>query len=574
MMVVLADPLVASPVFPDPVAPMAARANRRDNWEAWWKNNGNLYLRQRRPLLDRVVSGDVGFSTGRSRTHEDPFQGLINPELLQTELIPELVQQLEEARSSYVTAAADTLARIADDATRDMIYEHLSPLITDERTAVRDRSILALGILGHKEARQDLMDIALDTKRGRHLTASDGTVSKHRRCLAALGLGFLGDSDVAAPMIKESRKTNLMDVRGALLMGAMHAAPDDRATVSALVDRLRQPIEDRRVQTIAATALGQAGGEAARSALSTLIRLLKTRESPGELRISCAVALGALGRVDDDKVVRALMQGTQLADANLKHVSLMGLGRILESADEKQRTPRARQKIVDHLLQEVVQPDQDANRPFAALALGIGLREDPTDSATREEVAAEIRKVFEAETDPFMAGAFAISLGLMKDPEGAAVMAQRLDDSPTDVLARHLAQAIALSHHDAGTKTFLKEVTAEETQFSVRLEMGRALGIQQDVKAIEPLEKMLQETQSEETVAGIAGALGAMRCTEALSPLLELLRDETRPAGSRIRAITALADLAEPGDTSWFAPYTVDSNLFVRNAGIDLILQR
>lgn len=555
---------------PGTAATFTRRAPTRvalDGWEAWWEVNGDAYLRAAASNGGRSITGQT--TPGR----EDRFEPPVLPAQFRRMVLPELAQALREGDPQLVSEAALALGRSTPAGDTAPLCRLILPLLEDARRGVRRAAILALGLLGDPQASGALLSIVRDTEAGRRLLGEPEGVCKHCRSLAALSVGLMGSTDHAGELLEALRTTRNSALRAFLVLAAAESSPASTAVLSEVLSLLRDSSEERGVRAQAAAAIAQMGRSVGRAALADLARLLEESETPVEIRLSACIALGRLAEPHDEEVVDLLLRQTQQSgDQRCRQLAWMSLGRLLElDPDPTREEPRRR--IVHHLLNAVLRPARGADRPFAALALGIGLRAETSESKHKTLAQQKVREMLRRANQPSELGALALAAGLLRDARCTDHLIDRLADSRLVSLSIPLVQALGLLGDGAAATDLRRLALDEKADAGLRVQATRALALLNDHQVITGLQERVESCRSTQALATYTACLGALRSSPALAPLLGLLRAGGPSPDTRRLAAHAIGYLAETTESSWFLPYTIDSNYFLATSPGALLLE-
>jgi len=438
--------------------------------------------------------------------------------------------------------------------------------LEDPRANVRDAALLALGILGDREALAPLGAVLHDRDDGRRLTHELGGVSCARRQLAALALGLLGGDDAAGMLLRAAERPACSDLLAAALVGAAKAAPDSTAVAARAITVLRGPGGDAAARGHAAIALSRLAGSAGRAALPLLVELARDAGSPPDVRTSAVVALGALATIEDGEAAAGLLARTRDGgDPRPRELAYVAIGRVLERDPAATRSDARRRPLVARLLDQALHPDRRSDRPWALLGLGLALRDDAPDGELRGLVASKLRTLVAQRPDPTTLPAAALALGLMRDRAAIERLAGELAARPPAEVQSFLVQALGLTRDRAAVDAVRTTAFAAGTAPAVRIEAARALALLHDAGALARCERQLAEADGSEAVAASLQALGALRTLDAMAPLAALLSARPRPpAPTRAQAAVALGALGDPLPAPWWSAYSKDANLHLR----------
>ena len=211
-------------------------------------------------------------------------------------------------------------------------------------------------------------------------------------------------------------------------------------------------------------------------------------------------------------------------------------------------------------------PTRGANRPFAAIALGlIGRGDAPTSgdgrvSAFTQLCGAKLMEELDGARDPSFAGAVAIALALMNAESAGPHLSAALTAAENPVLQDHLAIACAIIGETSAIPTLRERLVDRSVNPSVRIDCARALGMLADRGFEAELLKLIANADDLPRAAAFAKALGLLGGKAAVAPLIELAQQKALPEFRRAFAVVALGLLAEKTELPWNSAYLVDAN--------------
>ncbi len=526
-----------------------------DGWEVWWELNFDAVLGVWVPpdKESATRSGGFGPLTGRGRAVSDDGGGA---PLLSAEIVPTLQRLLRTQNDQLICdSAVMSLGRVCGDDLAPFVLRDLRAALDHPALSVQTASAVSLGVLGAPAAFETLVALAGDTSEGRRVMSTD-RVPWQVRAYAALGLGLLGNAEAVDPLLELITRSTAAerDLRACAVL-ALGLLRDGRDRAGpALISLLREGDDDDYVAAYVPVALAKLGEEAA---LPSLLALLEDEHTSRLVRQSAAIAVGRLGRLDQPSVVEALLEAAlDASDAGLRHFAFIALGKVA-ARTSMQRAPEAHEDLTRVLRQQVARPDHRMDRSWAALAAGIYGLAHPD---RRPAFAEQIREAYDDEKDPSFKGAFAVSLGMLRDVESGEQLHEDLLESDDDAFRGYAGVALGLLGHDAASEDLITLVTREGLDGHLRLQIARGLAFMRASGANDALLAALEETDSSQTSWTISRALGRLRDARSLWPLIALSEDEDTPDMSRAFAGLALGFVGEKTELRWTVPVLEDIN--------------
>jgi HEAT repeat protein len=560
--------------------PATARRSPRDEvavgWEFWWEANRDLHLRSR-ARREAPATGTT-FLTGRTNAAPAP-RGVDDPDV-RARILPALLQALADGEADVADSAAIALARIVRPGDAALALAPLTRTLDHPAKTAREAAALGLGIVGASEALPILRELLLDSGEGRRLSGRDGGVEERVRAFAAAAMGLIGDPaalDDLVYVLEDPRLGSGRDVPQIALLsiGLLRGAP--ARTVPVLKSQLERRDVDPQVRAHAPIALasladaGRAAVEAgaARALLPTLVDLAGARETPEELRRSCAIALGRLGRIEDVEVIDALSRCAALAtDPLVRGLSLIALAQIGADAAAPLGHEPELARIETELIGALLDRRRRAQQPVAALALGILADAEDPPRGTRDRAAPKLIELFEESSDPSLRGAVALGLGLMDARAATTALRRCFEETRERTLRGHVALALGMLDDGGMATTLLEELARPGLDPGHATQLGRALGLLGDPRIAPSLGALLREADTFAELAPVAEAVGLAGDRGAIELLLAFLVDRNGAAARRGACAAALGLLCEKGGTRFAAPFLAGSNYCARSGAL------
>jgi HEAT repeat protein len=537
-----------------------------DRWDAWWYFQRESYLPRHVAGVDQVSTGGSGYLTGRG-TPEARTASALLPAEARAKVLPILVASLKDKSTEVVDAAAIALGRSVESEAAGPFLGPLTRTLAHDHRTPQQGAVVGLGILGGPEAAAMLRDIALDTPEGRRLCDSSGPIDDLLRGLAALALGLTNQRENVAMLsaLAAAPDASREIAASAVLALGLHrdAAP---MAASELVKLLEDPGLEREVRAQVPIALHRLPGT--RGLLPKLAELLRSEQVPPEVARSLVIALGNLALPEEGEVVELLITTAKRhTDSATRHLAKLALGRLFErggAPNDEAKLQRA--KVQEWLIVELRDPERRANRPFAAIALGLIGRGDLATApdgkvaALTQFSARKLAETLDDERDPSLRGSVAIALGLMEAKEASATLRAELLLPDNPAVKSYFATALALLG-DRESIPRLRELLQDRSlQPAVRIDIARALGMLGDRDFEKQLLDLLAKAEDLPQSAAFAKALGLLGGRDAVEPLVDLARQQEIPEFRRAFAVVALGLLSEKTEMPWNAAYLIDAN--------------
>lgn len=505
------DPTPRPPVDPTPVptdptpptdptdpTPQGGEAKKKkggpaaaslDRWELWWEANKASYMIP-------MVEG---------------FQGEPNKEVLDETVITAakkaeqnlamlLVKAYNDPDRNIRMVAAITMARIADGS----FANHLGTgIYKDTDSAVRQTSMLALGILGRSKEAPGLLRIAANPK-----------IEDMERGFAVFGVGFCGEEKHVSALIElfnQEKKNVELQTSIVTAIGFISS----KASAQFLSQLVEKESFEPEVRAFACKALSQMNDA---WAIPSLLKAFKDRKP--EVRQAAALALGYVDARNENNIAK--QRDLELINALKKEKDSLTLGFTCITIG-KLNIPNA----AFHLAQ-VLQKAKNPNlRGFAAIGLGL----------TSDEKARKLlREALSTEKNWANMGAFVIALGLNRDTGAIPAIAKLMNERKGDRDFTELAvSAIGLIRdHDSKTKDILYAALKENTRFSgVIRNTAFALSMSGDGKRATEYLMSLATHPNQLVSANAALTLGEINSAEIVPALVKLYQDSQMTSFAR-----------------------------------------
>jgi len=581
----------------------------RSHWSYWWNFNGARWLALRSHV------NESGASTGS----EEWFLGHGPRRAVQHSLAPTDVQVddsvisiLREAlagepEGDVLTASLVAQGKIGrrSDESPAAFVGRFTPHLRDANQEIAETAALALGMSAEPAAVATLRDLMLDTARGKMLVGKS-EVPYRTRAFAAYGLGLCASrstSRVLRQSIAEQLVTAIEDHELStpdLQIAAVSSLGLVPLSSEPLVPRLdsgRRPGPHavhvlslrsqvaylrgllirgqgrgrgahRLVRAHTVTALGRLLENAPAGLRATVIPnilglLRKGTREPREVRLSAVLALGKVGDSDEDALDRRvrdtlirMLQDGQLQERRFALISLARVAARQGAGEQGDGQADCRRQLLRTLAN-----GRTEMRPWAALALGVLGREllevgeSPDESTSRalRHAAADCKR-------PQEIGAYALALGLRRDPDGVSILETKLEQIADPGARGTLILALGLLG-ERGSIELVREVVAA-SKYKPELLWNAAIGLALlgDKDSVPQLLAMLREAKGLGSQAALASGLGLVGDRRSIDPLVAMAGDPTLTQGARTFATVALGLVCDRQLMPWNFPFSEGVN--------------
>ncbi len=537
------------------------RAPSYTNWETWWRLNKHPYLNLRARLASKFsVTG------GERSTMATVEAGAISPRPsfgeLETEVIPLLKKLLKENDPDIVDSAVLALARVTPAEKASVVLEDIKRALGHDERSVRQSAILALGVLGSKDAIPLLVEIANDTAAGRRSTRSTQEVDEVQRAMAAVALGLLSGPETIEVVRKIADKTD--DAKVDLKAGAILALGLYEDGQLEIVPFLLDILGDKRMaETIRAqipVAVARLG-DAARPMLPVILKMAQGKRTRDMLRQSCVVAMGKLAAPEDEEVVETLRSlAERSSDQSTRHFALIALAEVgARAGRDHARHEKLLREIERDLLGELRHPKNKDQLPWAALACALFARGYPKDLEARQVIEKKLFEAFDDTNNPSYRSAVTIALGLCEaNVYGKPLLKEMMDSSDRSVKG-HFAEALGLMQYEPARQP-LKSMLEDESDPEYRVQLATGLGLMGDLEVSDLLVEEMVKAKTLWVVSSVAKALGNVGDRSALPSLVKLADNDAKPGLARAFACVALGLIGEKTMLPWNSRISAGAN--------------
>lgn len=534
-------------------------------WEFWWENNKDRFLNLKERLnKDLTLSGSAGALTGRGRRFQQGSSRRPTRAMIETEIIPLLMQLVRtEKDRDILDSSILALGRTSEETTADQIVELALPLLAHNELSVQSSTALALGVLGSPRAAKALQDILQDNSAGRQLVGG----SKPQdlvRAFAGLSLGLIGDEQsvkVLNDAVKRLPDTD-KDVKVCSIVG-LGLVDDEMARSLGVASTLLELLGDRQldplIKSYVPTSLGKIG---ASEALPAILDAFSNRDTDNLVQQSCAVALGMLATIEDDKAVDALLdyiaEGRDQQTRHFSIISLAEIGSRDESPDRSDAVKKRHTQIASRLRDEIQGKGKSKDhRSWGAIAGALYARGQ---EHAQPDFISYIQAGYRKESDPSFKSAYAVALGLLNDRSSAEMIFEDFNKRSEIDFRGYAAVALGFLQHNDAADGMRSLCQNKGTTPTLRLQAATGLGLMSDTQAVPTLIETMKSAKTLGVSSAVAKALGLIGDQESITPLKDMANDSSIQEITRAFACVALGILGEKTDLPWNAEISANNN--------------
>ncbi|MCC6406387.1 MAG: HEAT repeat domain-containing protein [Planctomycetes bacterium] len=602
-----------------PTTGPAASGPDLTTWHYWWGFNKEPYLNLKEHInTGTVTTGSDEFFKGTGKSGGSKQVLRPSETTIRTQVVPAMIRALETERSNHIiTGALVALAKIGDaknESGKSEMFEKIRPFLAAKGEAeIGETAAVALGILANDSPEiVDLLIALLEDKaadiRGKYKDVQfENEVPMRTRAFAGYGLGLIGyrSTDIARKqqingalvgMLDKSKRMGTRDIPVACLtsIGLVPLefdANDDalsagrQTQIKTRNDQLRFLLEyykDENQEYLnrahAPTAMARLlTAEPAVPGTSKLrgevVKLLTSEVAKGtkakdEEKQSCMLALGQIGDCDNDawdiEIRKAVLgAGEVIKDQQTQYFSMIAAGQIGGRPGTGEGDPVAGIKDVRKTLTELLNKGKSAEKSWAGLAIGVmerGLEDNKMKSACSPDMAKAVSNALADARSPVEIGAYAISLGLMKDLDSKLVLTEKFNKVSDADAQGYCAVGLGLMNSSDAIKPIQDVIRKSTYKPELLRSAAIGLGLLGDKTIVPELIDMLGRAGAQSSQAAIASALGFIGDTRSVEPLLKFIEDKEKTDGARGFAAAALGIVADKEPLPWNSKISVDIN--------------
>ncbi len=584
------------------------------DWHWWWHFNKDAYLNLRETIFKGAPTTggrDFFIGLGERRVERDPTK--LSAYELRGQIVPAILAQLEddgidEPSNGIVQACLFALAKVGrpgETEGQDSFDEIIVDYLDHDAQSVRERAVVALGILGKEESIGVLTELLKDTRDGQRLVDST-EVPYPMRAFAAYSLGAIGHrtSDFGARRrilrvlveVLERANFSTRDVEVACMTafglvplenreweprprrvnGNRPPPPDPlesrlgqlRYLVDFLGDfRHRHELVRAHAPIAIARLLGGQDERTREEVAAPMLKILgRYSDARMEIQQSCVLALGQIGNAGegelDRDILRTLIRFAIDGDQQSDRYAMMALGRIAARQGTEKGSFESASRSMDFLLQQLGPRGESRIRAWAALALGVMMRELADQQLpVPPEPLGELRRALEGCRTPLDIGAYSLALGLARDIESLETLEEKLELFNIEGAKGLVALSMGLVGHNDAVEPLLEILRDSEFRGEQMELIAIALALLDADDRVPVLADLLAVAGSEASRGPIVAALGMTGDRRAIPRLVEILQDpDEYTDGVLVAAITGLGNIADKDRLLWRSVFSANAN--------------
>lgn len=598
----------------NPSAEQSRPAGRvEDDWHWWWHFNKDRYLRLREKIFTReALTGSRDFFLGRGEQIPERDPTKLSPYELRVLIVPSILAALEgegddEPGAALVEACLLALAKIGPEGELDdrdpfdaVFIDHLD----HDYKSVREKAVIALGILGRTDSVPLLVDLLRDTHRGQRFVGMT-EVAREMRAYAAYSLGMIGNRTADEGMRRTivAALTEVLagpgfatrDIKVACVhaVGLVPLAVDEFQPIPKRVGTRPLPLPDPRasrrdqirwllrfmadfrryhelerahVPTALARLLLDEDPRVKDEVVEPLVDALHYHSDvPQAIQRSAVHALGEIGDADEDPLDRAirkaLMGFVDHGDEHGRRVALISLGRIAARAGTGE-APYGGAPDVIKFLSKQLDRGESRMKAWTGLALGVMGRElNDVRLPVPEDVRDELRDALEGCRTPIDMGAWALSVGLQRDLGGIALLTEKLGQTAVEGARGLVALSLGLVGHRDAERPLIELLQDSEFKPEQMELTSIGLALLGSTERVPVLTDLFRAAGSLSSRGPLISALGVSGDRAAIQTLVEVLADSDEyPEALAVAAVTGLGNLADKDKLLWRSLFTAGAN--------------
>ncbi len=556
---------------PAPIGPTAPNGAKKgpktasltfESWRFWWAYNSDDILNVKASIYGTGVSthSPLFFSS------KDDENNRRNPQratqaAITSQIIPALKRRLDNPRD-HEDIHGGALVALGKIGTSEFIPMFSDSLWNKYKTSrgikidfgyqATESGCLALGLL------PDLDDQSKAAVRKIMLEAIESEDLRTReRTWASVCLGLQRDVEALpnlfALLEKKYKNENIPAgiIAGIGLIGPDSQKPEESEQYRKLLEegllgaKLGRQRISARLQSFCGYALAKWGDP---DALGTVIKCLKSRSFGVIVKRSAAIAAGVLGakaspEMKDKTVQRLLSFVRKTGDPSSQNFATIALSQI--------GTQKAIKALMDYCVD-----GKYGQRPFAGLGLatmvfysdlaakkgGEGL-----DPKTRADIVALLAKLSRKFKPKDLKAAFYLARGICRDKTAIDELVMIAGKKSGDPMLRSFSCVSLGLIGDARdeVKDALKLSLKERKSTELRTAAATALGLLNDASVMKLLLEELKAAKSFAVQGQLIQAIGKVGDHSAITPLVEILDDEKKPAQTRAMAAVGLGMIGD-----------------------------
>ncbi len=596
--------------------PAAEAGETTVDWYWWWHLNKDRYLKLRERIFEIApVTGGTKFFTGEGAKQRKRDPSKLTPFELRVQIVPAILGTLEkeyeganQPNDQLVVACLFALAKIGVEgelSDGDAFYELIGDYLNDDSGFVRDRAVVALGILGSVEAVPTLIELLRDSPAGQRIV-DRSEVPRNLRAYTAYSLGMIGarsgDIELRRAILLElvqildgpkfatrDIKTACLNAMSLLPLEVEPWKPPVRWTGGPRPDP-PNPLESRLGQVryllkylqntrtridynrshapIAMMRLLDGEDVRTRDEVLTYFVRITRRNTPEEniVQQSAIIAMGGLADADTDKldrkVIDTLRRYVDKGDQQARRYALISLGQIAARRGVGEEPLYSQEGIVRYLRRYMEGRGQSRVRAWSAMALGIMMREMlETGQAVPEDALASMRKALKDCLTPLDIGGYALGIGLARDFESLPILVDKLLRFEVDTARGLVLLAMGMIGNREAEEPLLEELRDVKFRGERMAFASIGLALAGSAERVPVLTEMLDEAGSQASQGPIVAALGVSGDRRIIGPLSEIAADGDKYTDDvRTAAIVGLGNVADKDKLLWRAQLSENVN--------------
>jgi HEAT repeat protein len=566
-------------------------------WQSWWRFNRDAYLDLKRILagMETRTAADGGTNGAPKGERSTP----VTESMVRRDVAPALQKVLEGGgRFDVLRSTVIALARVestwgeGESITSRTTARHF---LSQPATETAEAGVVALGIRGDRESVDTLIDLLLDTPKGRELRKTE-KVDYRLRSLSAFSLGLIGaqheDSalriKIAMAFIEnlEANANAPFDTQLASLiaMGMVPMPPCEEPSgtqssksveehfcrgrqVAMLLDYMADQRRHTRLRAQAAIPLArltlQSSEEHQRIVTESLLGALDPKEKAApEIKQACVLALGVLGDGDDDALDQAIVDalGKEVArgDRLSRPFALVALAKAAGDLGNHPNSGKSLAKAQSLLLKQMTS-GKNGMDAWASISLGVlGRTLAENKQVVADEVAQGLRQSLASAKTSDEVAAASLALGLLRDNASAEAMIQKLEKVTEPTQRACVALALGLTAAPAAREPLLATLSkakSDSDEFRHLAIGARLLGERTSVARVADAARSAADPL---TKAGLLSTLGVMGDAAGVAPLVAAVLDKSQSDEVRASAAAALGELCDGHARPWSASISQD----------------
>ncbi len=287
-----------------------------------------------------------------------------------------------------------------------------------------------------------------------------------------------------------------------------------------------------------------------------------------EIQQSCVVALGLLGDCDadpkDEEIRKALIDVTKnLADLQARNCSMIACAQVGGRPGHGEGDRIEGLKDIRSELTTQLAKGKSSIKSWAGLSIGVlerALTDSVTGYALSSDMTTALRTALGKSKTTRDVGAYAIGLGIMRDPESKRAVRKKLEQMSQPEARGYCAIALGLMGDTEAIEQIQEVVKASKFRPELLRSAAIALGLLGDKQLVEDLIQMLKEAGGLSSQAAISSALGSIGDARSIEPLIEMLENQEITDLARGFAAVALGIVADKEPLPWNAKISTNIN--------------